>query len=79
VFLLIPAQAIDAQHIQSFREFSPRQKPGSFSVDQVMQALKVLQADVAVAKGKQTRLKSELAYDQEQNHANDVLAAQGFA
>jgi arylsulfatase A-like enzyme len=39
VFVLVPAQAIVAQHIQSFREFPPRQKPGSFSVDQAMQML----------------------------------------
>ena len=31
VFLLVPAQAIVAQHIQSFREFPPRQRPGSTS------------------------------------------------
>ena len=36
---LFPAQAIVAQHIQSFQEFPPRQKPGSFSVDQAMQML----------------------------------------
>ena len=39
VFVLVPAQAIVAQHLQSFREFPPRQKPGSFSVDQAMQML----------------------------------------
>jgi len=36
---LVPAQAIVAQHIQSFQEFPPRQKPGSFSVDQAMEML----------------------------------------
>jgi hypothetical protein len=30
LFVLVPAQAIVAQHIPSFREFPPRQKPGSF-------------------------------------------------
>jgi hypothetical protein len=39
IFVLVPAQAIVAQHIQSFQEFPPRQKPGSFSVDQAMQML----------------------------------------
>jgi arylsulfatase len=39
VFVLVPAQAIVAQHLQSFQEFPPRQKPGSFSVDQAMQML----------------------------------------
>jgi hypothetical protein len=28
-----------AQHLQSFQEFPPRQKPGSFSVDEAMQIL----------------------------------------
>src|SRR5208282_3039148 len=45
---------------------------------QAEQNVKVLQADVAVAKGKQARLKSELAYDQQQKHAYDVTAAQGY-
>ena len=36
LFVLVPAQAIVAQHLQSFQEFPPRQKPGSFSVEQVM-------------------------------------------
>jgi hypothetical protein len=39
IFVLVPAQAIVAQHIQSFQEFPPRQKRGSFSVDQAMQML----------------------------------------
>jgi arylsulfatase len=38
-FVLVPAQAIVGQYLQSFQEFPPRQKPGSFSVDQVMQKL----------------------------------------
>jgi len=45
---------------------------------QAEQNVKVLQADVAVAKGKQARLKSELAYDEQQKHAYDVTAAQGY-
>jgi arylsulfatase len=36
VFLLVPAQAFVGQWLQSFAEFPPRQKPGSFSLDQVM-------------------------------------------
>jgi len=39
VFLLVPAQAFVARWISSFKEFPPRQKPASFSVDQVMQQL----------------------------------------
>jgi arylsulfatase len=36
VFLLVPAQAFVAQHLQSYVEFPPRQKPGSFALDQVL-------------------------------------------
>jgi len=39
VFLLVPAQGFVAQWINSFRDFPPRQKPASFSVDQVMATL----------------------------------------
>jgi arylsulfatase len=38
-FVLVPAQAIVGQHLATFKEFPPRQKPGSFSVDQAMQKL----------------------------------------
>jgi len=40
-FLLVPAQAIVAQHIASFREFPPRQRPCSFSVEQAMEKLRL--------------------------------------
>ena len=39
LFLLVPAQVIVAQHLSTFQEFPPRQKPGSFSVDQAMEKL----------------------------------------
>ena len=39
LFVLVPAQTIVAQHIQSFQEFPPRQKPGSFSVNEAMEML----------------------------------------
>jgi arylsulfatase len=35
MFLLAPAGA--GQWLQSFREFPPRMKPGSFSLDRVME------------------------------------------
>jgi arylsulfatase len=35
-FVFVPAQAIVGQHLSTFQEFPPRQKPGSFSVDQAM-------------------------------------------
>jgi arylsulfatase A-like enzyme len=39
IFLLVPAQAFVARWLESFRDFPPRQKPGSFSLDQVMEQL----------------------------------------
>jgi arylsulfatase A-like enzyme len=39
MFALAPAGAYVGQWLQSFREFPPRQKPGSFSLDRVMQAV----------------------------------------
>jgi arylsulfatase len=38
-FLLVPAQAYVGQFLQTFREYPPRQKAASFSLDQVMEAL----------------------------------------
>ena len=40
VFLLVPVQAFVAQFLQTFREFPPRQPPGSFSLDQVIAKMK---------------------------------------
>ncbi|GLS23867.1 hypothetical protein GCM10007874_68880 [Labrys miyagiensis] len=39
-FLLVPDQAIVAEHLQSFRDFPPRQRPGSFSIEQTMEMLR---------------------------------------
>jgi arylsulfatase A-like enzyme len=38
-FLIAPAGAYVAQWLQSFKEFPPRQKPGSFNLDNVMEAV----------------------------------------
>jgi arylsulfatase A-like enzyme len=38
MFYLAPAAAYVGQWLQSFREFPPRMKPGSFSLDRVMEA-----------------------------------------
>jgi arylsulfatase A-like enzyme len=35
-FLFVPAQALVAQFVETFKEFPPRQKPSSFSVDEVL-------------------------------------------
>ena len=39
MFAMVPAQAFVAKWISSFKEFPPRQKPASFSVDEVMKKL----------------------------------------
>jgi len=39
MFALAPAAAYVGQWLQSFREFPPRMKPGSFSLDRVMEAV----------------------------------------
>ena len=39
MFMIVPAQAAVAQHLESFRDFPPRQRPASFSIDQVMEAM----------------------------------------
>jgi arylsulfatase len=38
-FLLVPAQAMVAKFIGTFEEYPPRQRPSSFSVDQIMEQL----------------------------------------
>jgi arylsulfatase len=38
-FALVPAQAFVARHLETYKEFPPRQKPGSFSLDQVLEKL----------------------------------------
>jgi arylsulfatase len=39
MFMIAPAAGYVSQWLQSFREFPPRQKPGSFNLDQVMEAV----------------------------------------
>ncbi len=39
MFLMVPAQAAVAKFVATFKDFPPRQRPASFSVDQVLQAL----------------------------------------
>jgi len=39
MFIFAPAGAYIGQWLQSFREFPPRQKPGSFNLDRVMEAI----------------------------------------
>ena len=39
VFLLVPAQDIVGKFLGTFKEYPPRQKAASFTIDQVMQKL----------------------------------------
>jgi arylsulfatase len=39
MFIFAPAGAYVGQWLQSFKEFPPRQKPGSFNLDRVMEAV----------------------------------------
>ena len=38
-YLLVPAQAYVGRFLSTFKEYPPRQKPASFSLDRVMEAL----------------------------------------
>ncbi len=44
-FVIIPAQGIVGQHLASFVQFPPRQRPGSFSVEQAMEMLRLPPSD----------------------------------
>ncbi|MEM7226879.1 MAG: arylsulfatase [Pseudomonadota bacterium] len=39
LYALIPAQAFVAKFLGTFKDYPPRQKPGSFSIDQVLESL----------------------------------------
>ena len=39
LFLLVPAQAYVGKFLGTFAQFPPQQKPGSFSLDRVMEEL----------------------------------------
>jgi arylsulfatase len=53
-FLLVPAQAIVAGFLQTFKEFPPRQKPASFSIDQALEKARQLQETMASQSVKST-------------------------
>ena len=40
-FVVVPAQSIVGQHLASFVQFPPRQRPGSFSVEQALEKLRL--------------------------------------
>ena len=38
-FVLVPAQSFVATHLATYKDYPPRQKPGSFALDDVLSAL----------------------------------------
>jgi arylsulfatase A-like enzyme len=42
IFIIIPAQALVMQWLQSFKEFPPRQKPATYNLDEVMQKMETI-------------------------------------
>jgi arylsulfatase len=38
-YMIMPAQALVAKFLETFKEFPPRQKAASFTIDQVMQKI----------------------------------------
>ena len=39
MYALVPAQAYISKFLSTFKEYPPRQKPGSFTIDQVLESL----------------------------------------
>lgn len=39
MFLMVPAQAVVARYVESFKEFPPRAKAASFTVSDVMESI----------------------------------------
>jgi arylsulfatase len=50
-FLLVPAQALVGEFLKTFKEFPPRQKPASFSIDQALEKAAESQKAMAVGGG----------------------------
>jgi arylsulfatase len=51
LFLLVPAQALVGQFLKTFEEFPPRQKPASFSIDEVLEKARQNEQQLARASG----------------------------
>jgi arylsulfatase len=48
-FLLVPAQAIVAEFLKTFKDFPPRQSPASFSIDQALEKARAAGEKIAAA------------------------------
>jgi arylsulfatase len=51
VFLLVPAQAMVGEYLKTFKEFPPRQRPASFSIDQALEKARKTQEAMATTGG----------------------------
>jgi arylsulfatase A-like enzyme len=51
-FLLVPAQAIVGEFLKTFKEFPPRQKPASFSIDQALEKARQQEKTMGAAAGR---------------------------
>jgi arylsulfatase len=51
MFTMVPAQAIVGEFLKTFREFPPRQKPSSFSIDQALDKARQHEQELAGATG----------------------------
>jgi arylsulfatase len=50
-FLLVPAQAIVGEFLKTFKDFPPRQRPASFSIDQALEKARKSQEAMATSGG----------------------------
>ena len=50
-YLLVPAQAIVGEFLKTFKDFPPRQKPASFSIDQALEKARESEKQMATAYG----------------------------
>jgi hypothetical protein len=50
-FLLVPAQAIVGEFLKTFKDFPPRQRPSSFSIDQALEKARQTQAVLETSGG----------------------------
>lgn len=50
-FLLVPAQVIVGEFLAPFKEFPPRQRPASFSIDQALEKAEQQQKAMAASGG----------------------------
>jgi arylsulfatase len=50
-FLLVPAQAMVGEFLKTFKEFPPRQKPASFSIDQALEKAREQEKVMAAGAG----------------------------